>query len=80
MRGSLRAAVAAFLMRSVGRRVEDGQPRRRFMGGSEEGGDIVVMVRLRSHGFVTMQRCVEVVRLCLSVDLRWVSGSGQVDP
>jgi hypothetical protein len=50
------------------------------MGGSEEGGDIVVMVRLRSHGFVTMQRCVEVVRLCLSVDLRWVSGSGQVDP
>jgi hypothetical protein len=70
MRGLLRAAVAAFLMRSVGRRVEEGQPRRRFMGGSEEGGDIVVMVRLVSHGFVhvTMQRCVEVVTLCLSVD------------
>jgi hypothetical protein len=46
MRGLLRAAVAAFLMRVVGRRVEEGQPRRRFMGGSweEEGWDIVVMV------------------------------------
>ena len=54
--GLLRAAVAACLMRVVGRRVEAGQPRRRFMGGSGcwEREDMVVWYRWCHAG--AMQR------------------------
>jgi hypothetical protein len=73
MRGLLRVAVAAFWMRSVGRRVEEGQPRRRFMGESclEEGWDIVGYMVLYE---TVLYKRVVLVQSVVDDGMAWMGG------